>query len=64
MKFTQRGSYTDTKRIIAKTKEEAEAIFYDDGPEICYQCGAEGVALDAISSELVVEEVEPKDEDQ
>ncbi|EHV5556826.1 hypothetical protein LQM11_001196 [Vibrio parahaemolyticus] len=57
------GSYTYTKRIIAKTQAEAEEIFGNDEPEICYQCGSEGVVLDAISSEPVVEEVEPEDED-
>ncbi len=57
------GSYTYTKRITAETQKEAEEIFANDEPEICYQCGSEGVALDAISSDLVVEEVEPEDED-
>ncbi|MCG9699672.1 hypothetical protein L1D19_05935 [Vibrio natriegens] len=57
------GSYTYTKRITAETQKEAEEIFYSDEPEICYQCGAEGVALDAISTAPVIEEVEPENED-
>jgi len=56
------GSYTYTKRIKAATQEEAEEIFSQEDPEICYQCGSEGLSLDAISSELNVEEVEDEDD--
>ncbi|EOD9553497.1 hypothetical protein ACJ7RV_002621 [Vibrio parahaemolyticus] len=57
------GSYTYTKRITAETKDEAEEIFANEEPEVCYQCGVEGVALDTINSAPIIEEVEPEDED-
>lgn len=57
------GSYTYTKRIVAETREEAEEKFMNEEPELCYQCGQEGVSLDCIDSELNVEEVEEDDEE-
>ncbi|HCE4911637.1 TPA: hypothetical protein ACX3EH_003840 [Vibrio parahaemolyticus] len=56
------GSYTYTKRIQAETREEAEEIFSANEPEICYQCGNEGLDLDAPSTEPVIEEIEDDEE--
>ena len=57
------GSYTYTKKITPATKEETEEIFSSSEPEICYQCGSEGLEIDAISSDLSIEEIEDGDDE-
>lgn len=58
------GTYTYTRKITAETQEEAETEFNSNPPEICYQCGSEGIELDEPSAELTVEEIfDDEDED-